>query len=66
MDFRRKIEEIKGCGIKSIHPAGILATHVTFKGMQIGSMAGLILGIPTMVYLKKVSIAKAWLKVMST
>ena len=65
MDFYRKINSEKYSSDElPTYPARTLVVHVGVKGVQIGSAAGLVLGVQLLTYLRKMPVGKAWRNVM--
>lgn len=65
MDINRKInpEKYSATELPSF-PARVLITHVGMKGLQLGSVAGLVVGVPLLSYLRKMPLSVAWSRVM--
>ena len=65
MNFNRKINREKYTSDDlPAYPARILTIHVGIKGIQAGSVIGLVAGVPIVSYLKKIPLRTAWFKVM--
>lgn len=61
MDFSRKIEARKyGDADLPVYPARTLAGHVATKGLQAGSLLGLLVATPAIARLRKKSMCSAW------
>ena len=65
MDINRKINPEKYSATElPAYPARVLITHVGMKGLQLGSTAGLIVGVPLLSYLRKIPVGTSWTRVM--
>lgn len=61
MDFNRKIDHNQyGDTDLPTYPARTLAAHVATKGMQVGSMFGMLFATPSLMWLKGKPFCSAW------
>lgn len=65
MDINRKIDAEKYSAAElPAYPARVLIAHVGMKGLQVGSTAGLFIGVPLISYLRKIPVGVSWTRVM--
>ena len=64
-DPNRKVDNSKYSSTDlPTYPTRTLVGHVAMKGAQVGSVVGLFVGVPLASYLRKLSISRAWVRVM--
>jgi hypothetical protein len=63
MDFNRNINEDNYSSTElPTYPARTLAMHVGLKGIEAGSVLGLVAGVPLMKFIRKVPLGTAWIR----